>query len=128
MKLMSLSGTTVPTAAMTLVKTALLSGVLMAFAPGVGLAEPVPKTGSAPYTTHFVFHPKSTVDIPGVGKATALEAVGPTENTAGGTMYDKMKAKCAAVKIDFGRQELDRRCLRTDRRRWRRDLLNLRHA
>jgi len=72
MKLISLSGTAVPTAAMTLVKTALLSGALMAFAPGVVLADPVPKKGTAPYTTHFVFHPKSTVDIPGVGKATAL--------------------------------------------------------
>ena len=80
MKLISLSGTAVPTAAMTLVKTALLSGALMAFAPGVVLADPVPKKGTAPYTTHFVFHPKSTVDIPGVGKATALEAVGPTSS------------------------------------------------
>ena len=114
MKLINLSGTAVPTATMTLVKTALLSGALVAFAPGVVLAEPVPKKGTAPYTTHFVFHPKSTVEIPGVGKAIALEALGPTENTAGGWMYDKMKAKCAAVKIDFRWQELDRRRLRTD--------------
>jgi hypothetical protein len=32
-----------------------------------------PKSGTTPYTTHFVFVPKSTVDIPGVGKAVAFE-------------------------------------------------------
>jgi hypothetical protein len=62
-----------------------LSGVLMAFGPGLVLAEPVPKQGTAPYTTHFVFHPKSTVDIPGVGKVIALEAAGqPKTRAAGG--------------------------------------------
>jgi hypothetical protein len=102
-------------AAMTFVKTAFLSGALVAFIPGVGLAEPVPTKGSASYTTHFVFHPKSSIDIPGVGKATALEAVGPTENTAGGWMYDKMQAKCAAVSVESGGKKwIDGACALTD--------------
>ena len=116
MKLISLRGPAVHAAAMTFVKTALVSGALVAFVPGVGLAEPVPKKGSASYTTHFVFHPKASIDIPGVGKATALEAVGPTENTAGGWMYDKMQAKCAAVSVESGGKKwIDGACALTDR-------------
>jgi hypothetical protein len=115
MKLISLRGTAVHAAAVAFVKTALLSGALVVFVPGVGLAELVPKKGSAPYTTHFVFHPKSSIDIPGVGKATALEAVGPTENTAGGWMYDKMQAKCAAVSVESGGKKwIDGACALTD--------------
>ena len=115
MKLISLRGTAVPPAAMTLVKAALLSGALAAFVPGVGFAEPVPTKGSASYTTHFVFHPKASIDSPGVGKATALEAVGPTENTAGGWMYDKMQAKCAAVSVESGGKKwIDGACALTD--------------
>ena len=86
-------------------KPMLCFGALLTFSPGAALlANPaVPKSGTAPYTTHFVFVPKSTVDIPGVGKAVALEAAGPTENTDGGKMFDKMQAKCAAVSIEFCR-------------------------
>src|SRR3990172_951095 len=99
----------------TIGNAALLSALLMAFAPAAVLAEAVPKKGTAPYTTHFVFHPKSTVDIPGVGKAVALEAVGPTENTAGGWMYDKMQAKCAAVNVESGGKKwIDGACALTD--------------
>ena len=98
-----------------IIKTAIYSGMIVAFAPGIALGDAVPKKGTAPYTTHFMFHPKSTVDIPGVGKAIALEAVGPTANTAGGTMYDKMKAKCAAVKVDSGGKNwIDGACALTD--------------
>ena len=78
------------------VKAALLSGLFMALAPGIVLGAEIAKKGSTSYTTHFVFHPMSSIDIPGVGKATALEAVGPTENTKGQAMLDKMKAKCEA--------------------------------
>lgn len=107
----------------------LLLGALAAFTPAVAFAVVAPpKNGTTPYTTHFVFHPKSTVDIPGVGKAVALEAAGPTENTAGEKFLDKMQAKCAAVSIEFGRQEMDRRRLRADGRRRRRRLLDIRHA
>ena len=56
----------------------------MAFVPAAAFAvDAPPKSGTTSYTTHFVFVPKSTVDIPGVGKAVALEATGPTENTDG---------------------------------------------
>jgi len=96
-------------------KTAVLSGLLMAFVPGVVLAEPIPKSGTTPYTTHFVFHPKSSIDIPGVGKATALEMVGTTENTKGEAMLDKMKAKCAAVSVESGEKTwIDGACALTD--------------
>ena len=81
-------------------KAALLSGFLIVLVPAAVLGAEIAKKGSTSYTTHFVFHPKSSIDIPGTGKATALEAVGPTENTKGEGMLDKMKAKCAAVSIE----------------------------
>lgn len=97
-------------------KSILITGItLISFVPGAVLAEPVSKSGTAPYTTHFVFVPKSTVDIPGVGKAVALEATGPTENTDGGKMLDKMKAKCAAISIESGGKKwIDGGCALTD--------------
>ena len=95
---------------------ALLTGVLMALAPGTVLAvDAPPKSGTTSYTTHFVFHPKSSIDIPGVGKATALEAVGPTENTKGEAFLDKMQAKCAAVSVESGDKKwIDGACALTD--------------
>ena len=98
------------------IKTTLFFGVLMAFAPGAVLAvEAPPKSGTTNYTTHFVFVPKSTVDIPGVGKAVAIEATGPTENTDGKPFLDKMKAKCAAVSVDSGGKKwIDGGCALTD--------------
>jgi hypothetical protein len=101
--------------AVTLVKTALISGVLMAFVPGVVLGGAIEKKGSTSYVTHFVFHPLASIDVPGVGKATALEAVGPTENMKGEKMLDKMKAKCEAVSIDSGgKKYIDGACTLTD--------------
>jgi hypothetical protein len=98
------------------VKAALIPGLLLAFAPGLVLGAEVPKKGSTSYTTHFVFHPKSSIDIPGVGKATALEAVGPTENTKGDAMLDKMNAKCAAVSVESGSKKwIDGACALTDK-------------
>ena len=98
------------------VKATLALGTLIAFSHSPVLAEPpMAKSGTTPYTTHFVFHPKSVVDIPGVGKAVALEASGPTENTAGGTMLDKMTAKCAAISIESGGKKwIDGACALTD--------------
>jgi hypothetical protein len=91
------------------------AGLFVMVASTAAIAVDVPKSGTAPYTTHFVFYPKSTVDVPGVGKAMALEAVGPTENTAGGSMYDDMKAKCAVVKIESGGKTwFDGACALTD--------------
>jgi hypothetical protein len=95
--------------------TVLFSGVLMAFATGVVLGDPIPKQGTTPYVTHFVFHPLAGIDIPGVGKATALEAIGPTENMKGEKMLDKMNAKCAAVSVDSGgKKYIDGACALTD--------------
>ena len=96
-------------------KTALLSGLLMAFAPGVVLGAELPKTGSTSYTSHYVFHPLGTVDLPGVGKGTALEMVGTTENTKGEPTFDKMKAKCFAVNVETGGKKwIDGACAMTD--------------
>src|SRR3954466_15877268 len=79
------------------------------------LGAEIAKKGSTSYTTHFVFHPTSSIDIPGVGKATALEAVGPTENTKGDAMLHKMKAKCAAVSVESGAKKwIDGACALTD--------------
>jgi len=97
------------------VKAALLSGFLIVLVPATVLGSEIAKEGSTSYTTHFVFHPKSSIDIPGTGKATALEAVGPTENTMGEGMLDKMKAKCAAVSIETSDKKwIDGACTLTD--------------
>jgi hypothetical protein len=96
--------------------TVLLSGVFVALASGGCVADEIAKSGTTPYVTHFVFHPMSSIDVPGVGKAVALEAVGPTENMKGEKMLDKMMAKCAAVSIDTGgKKYIDGACALTDR-------------
>jgi hypothetical protein len=41
----------------TLIKTVVLSGVLVAFAPGIILADQIEKKGTVPYVTHFIFRP-----------------------------------------------------------------------
>ena len=99
-----------------LTKSAFVLGAVVAFIPSAVLAVETPaKSGTSPYTTHFVFVPKSTVDIPGVGKAVALEATGPTENTAGEKFLDNMQAKCAAVSVDAGGKKwIDGACALTD--------------
>jgi hypothetical protein len=99
---------------MTLAATAFLFGGLIALVPSVQ-AQPIQKEGSTSYVTHFVFYPLSGIDIPGVGKATALKAVGPTENLKGEKMLDKMKAECAAVSIETGpKKYIDGACALTD--------------
>jgi len=50
------------------VKAALLSGLFMALAPGIVLGAEIAKKGSTSYNTHFVFHPMSSIDIPGVSR------------------------------------------------------------
>src|SRR5260370_41968463 len=69
MSLMNLS----PAAAMTLVKSELLSGVLMTFAPVVVLGQQMEKKGTTPYVTHFIFRPLIRIDIPGIGTSTKRE-------------------------------------------------------
>jgi hypothetical protein len=115
MKLISLSGTAAPAAAMALVKTGLLSGVLLACAPGIVLGAEIAKKGATSYTSHYVFHPLGTVELTGVGKGTALEMVGTTENTKGEPTFDNLKAKCSAVKVETGGKTwIDGACAMTD--------------
>jgi hypothetical protein len=61
-----------PAAVTALIKAAVLSGVLMAFAPGIVLGDPIEKKGTAPYVTHFVFRPLMSLDVPGVGTVTTI--------------------------------------------------------
>jgi len=97
------------------VTIALFSGALMALAPAVVLAEPIAKKGTTSYTSHYVFHPMGTLDISGVGKVTALEMVGTTENTKGEPAFDKMKARCFAVNVETGGKKwIDGACAMTD--------------
>jgi len=78
------------------IKTALCSGVLMALASGVVLADPIAKKGTTSYVTHFIWRPVLSIDVPGLGTATLLEVTGITENTKGEKTFDKMSARCTA--------------------------------
>ena len=113
MRPMKLSTIAALAAAMTLLKTALLSGALMTLAPGLVLG--IEKKGTTPYVTHFVFRPVMSIDIPGLGTATALEAVGTTENMKGETMLDKMSAHCTALSVASGdKKYIDGACVLAD--------------
>jgi hypothetical protein len=115
MKSIDLSVIAGPTAAMTLVKTALLSGVVMAFVPGVVLGDPIEKKGTTPYVTHFIFRPVQSLDVDGLGKSTLLEAVGTTQNMKGEKMLDKMSARCTALSVDSGpKKYIDGACVLAD--------------
>jgi hypothetical protein len=104
-----------PAAAMTLVKAALLAGVLLAFAPGAVLGAEGPKKGTTPYVTHFVFRPLMSIEVPGVGTVTTLEAVGTTDNMKGEKMFDKMSARCEALSVDSGpKKYIDGACVLAD--------------
>jgi len=99
---------------MTLVKTALFSVVLVAL-PGSVVAQPIEKKGTTPYVTHFIFRPLMSIDIPGLGTATNLEAVGTTQNMKGEKMLDKMSARCAALSVASGdKKYIDGACVLTD--------------
>ena len=74
---------------MALVKTALVSGLLVAVAPGIVIADPIEKKGTTPYVTHFIFRPVQSLEVPGLGTATLLEALGTTQNMKGEKMLDK---------------------------------------
>src|ERR1700682_5050028 len=93
----------------------LFSGSLIALAPAVAHGQAVEPKGTTSYVTHFVFHPLAAIDIPNVGKASAIEAVGPTENLKGEKMLDKMNAKCTAVSVETGgKKYIDGACALTD--------------
>ena len=53
-----------------------------------------------------------SIDIPGLGTATNLEAVGTTQNMKGEKMLDKMSARCAALSVASGdKKYIDGACV-----------------
>ncbi len=97
-----------------LIRTAIFSGLLVAFAPGIALGDPIPKKGTTTYVGHFVVRPLVSLDVPGF-KATAVESVGTTENMKGEKMFDKMAARCIGVDVDTGPKKiLNGGCVFTD--------------
>jgi hypothetical protein len=89
--------------------------VMMAFSPGVVLGDPIEKKGTASYVTHFIFRPLVSIDIPSLGTATTLEAVGTTENMKGEKMFDKMSAHCTALNVKSGdKKYIDGACVLAD--------------
>jgi hypothetical protein len=100
---------------MTLVDTALVVGVLMAFAPGIATAQSTEMKGTTPYVTHFIFRPLMSIDIPDLGTATTLEAVGTTQNMKGEKMLDRMSARCEALNVASGdKKYIDGACVLAD--------------
>jgi hypothetical protein len=91
------------------------TAVMMAFAPGVVLGDPMEKKGTTPYVTHFVFRPLMSLDVLPLGTATQLEAVGTTENMKGEKMFDKMSAHCTALSVASGdKKYIDGACVLAD--------------
>jgi len=100
---------------MALAKKALLSSLLVALAPGIILADPTEKKGTAPYVTHFIFRPVQSLEVSGLGTATLLEAVGTTQNMKGEKTFDKMSARCTALSVDSGAKKyIDGVCVLAD--------------
>jgi hypothetical protein len=98
----------------TLVKAAMLTTTLLAFAPSQAAAE-MEKKEVTPYVTHFIFRPVQSLDVPGLGAATLLEAVGTTENMKGEKMLDKMSARCMALNVASGdKKYIDGACALSD--------------
>src|SRR5437016_12554590 len=100
---------------MNLMKLSLIAVSTMAFGSEVVLGEPIAKKGTTPYVTHFIFRPLMSIDIPGLGTATNLEAVGTTQNMKGEKMLDKMSAHCAALSVASGdKKYIDGACVLAD--------------
>ena len=99
----------------TVVKAALIAGWLVTFGLWAALGEPIDKKGTTPYVTHFIFRPLMNIDVPGLGTATHLEAVGTTQNMKGEKMLDKMSAHCAALSVASGSKKyIDGACVLAD--------------
>jgi hypothetical protein len=102
-------------AKMTPVRTVVLSTILMSVGLSVALADPMEKKGTTPYVTHFIFRPVQSLEVPGLGTATLLEAVGTTQNMKGEKMLDKMSARCTALSVDSGpKKYIDGACVLAD--------------
>jgi hypothetical protein len=85
-----------------IVKFAGVVGAALTISSGVILAEDFPKNGTTSYTTHYVFNPMGYEITEGVGKVMPLLLVGETKNTKGEAAFDKMKARCFAIKVEAG--------------------------
>ena len=96
-------------------EAALLCAALVAIVPAAAGAQTTEKKGTTPYVTHFIFRPIMSIDIPGLGTATNLEAVGTTQNMKGEKMLDKMSARCAALSVASGdKKYIDGACVLAD--------------
>lgn len=101
------------------ISSAILSGALLAI-PGAVQSqqqeEQIPRKGTTPYVTHFVFRPVESLDIKGIGTANLLEAVGTTQNMKGEQMLDKMSARCTALQVQSGEKKyIDGACALADK-------------
>src|SRR5215469_15385716 len=95
------------------VKISLICLVLSVLLPAT--AGAIEKKGTTPYVTHFIFRPIMSIDIPGLGTATLLEAVGTTQNLKGEKMLDKMSAHCTALSVASGdKKYIDDACVLAD--------------
>ena len=102
-------------AKMTPVRIAVLSTMLVSVGLGAALADPTEKKGTTPYVTHFIFRPVQSLEVPGLGAATLLEALGTTQNMKGEKMFDKMSARCTALSVDSGpKKYIDGACVLAD--------------
>ena len=101
----------------TVIKALMISGVVMAFVPGASAGEQLSqKKGTTPYVTHFVFRPVQNIEVPGLGTAHLIEAVGTTQNMNGEKMLDKMAARCSALNVQSGKKKyIDGACTLTDK-------------
>ena len=96
-------------------KSAIAGAALIAVSNTGFAAELIEKKGTTPYVTHFIFIPVKGIDIPGLGTATLLEAVGTTQNMKGEKMLDKMSARCVALNVESGpKKYIDGACVLTD--------------
>jgi hypothetical protein len=114
--MMNLSMIARSSTAMTIAKATLVAGVLVAVVSTFALGDPaIEKKGTTPYVTHFIFRPLMNIDLAELGKATALEAVGTTQNMKGEKMLDKMSAHCTALNVASGEKKyIDGACVLAD--------------
>ena len=91
------------------------SAALVTLASASFAADTMPSSGTTPYVTHFVFRPVTSLDVPSLGTATLLEAVGTTTNMKGEKMLDKMSAHCMALNVESGdKKYIDGACVLAD--------------